>query len=193
MRKIPGLVKAVMDLCLHSLTQIYDDPAWASKDDAFDNYTGDEHDDDDEMSAYAAATLDRLAKALGGKVVWPTFRECSGPYFASGEWQRRRAALVSLSLILEGCKRTLLPQAGGAFNGTCAYAPRSLVRGFPRPLQLRQLVLDTVAYAKDPHLRVRHAALRALGQITLDFTDPNALETVSGADIYASLSSRDGM
>ena len=111
---MPGFVKAIIDLCLHSLTLIYDDPAWASKDDEFGSFSGDECDDDDEMAAVASGTLDRLAKALGGKVVWPTFRECVGPYFASGDWKFRRSALLSTSLVAEGCKRTLLPQVRGS-------------------------------------------------------------------------------
>lgn len=110
MRKIPGLVKAVLDLSLHALTLIYDDPAWAKKDDEFGSYTGDDSDEDDEMAAFAAGTLDRIAKALGGKIVWPTFKECVAPYFVASDWRHRRAALLAMSLVAEGCKRVLLPQ-----------------------------------------------------------------------------------
>lgn len=137
MRKVPGLVKSVVDLSLHSLTLVYDDPAWASKEDEFGNYVGDESDDDDEMASVAASTLDRLAKALGGKVVWPTFRECAAPYFASPKWQCRRAAVIAMSLIVEGCKRVLLPQVRGpAARQSCSRAqlhalPPSSLRSSP--------------------------------------------------------------
>ena len=40
-------------------------------------------------------------------------------------------------------------------------------------------------------MRVRHAALRTLGQITLDFTDPNAVDTVSaGPEVHAASAGR---
>ena len=59
-------------------------------------------------------------------------------------------------------------------------------------LQLRQLITDTVPFATDAHIRVRHAALRTLGQLTLDFTDPDAIDTVTAGDAYAPSTGRDG-
>lgn len=59
-------------------------------------------------------------------------------------------------------------------------------------MQLRQLVLDTIPFVGDAHPRVRHACLRTLGQLTLDFTDPNAIDTVSATDPYAPATGREG-
>ncbi len=162
-------VQAVIDLSLNALTLVDDDPLWATKYDDFGRYAGDESEDDDEMVSAGASALDRIAKAMGGKVVWPIFKECIKPYAVSEKWQLRRAAVLAMSLIVEGCKKVLLPQ-------------------------LRQLASDVVHFIADPHLRVRHIAFRTIGQIILDFTDPEAIETVggSGTDPYSAVTGKEG-
>jgi importin-5 len=167
--KIYIFLQAVIDLSLHSLTLVDDDPAWASKSDDFARYAGDESEDDDETASAGAAALDRIAKAMGGKVVWPVFKECVKQYASSSQWQHRRAAVLAMSLVVEGCKRVLLPQ-------------------------IRQLITDVSHFIADPHLRVRHMAFRTLGQIILDFTDPDAIETVggTGSDPYSAVTGKEG-
>jgi importin-5 len=162
--------QAVVDLSLYSLTLVDDDASWVKKADDFARYVGDESEDDDEMASAGASALDRIAKAMGGKVVWPIFKECIKPYAAADRWQLRRAAVIGTSLIVEGCKKVLLPQ-------------------------VRQLVTDIAHFVVDPHLRVRHAALRTLGQIILDFTDPDAIETIGGTglDPYGAVSGKEGV
>ena len=101
------------------------------------------------VRAQAAATaLDRISVALGGRSVWPTFARALGELMHSADWRARRAGLLGLSLIGEGCRKVLAPQIKDVIKG----------------------VLPSVA---DPHPRVRHAALRCLGQLIVDFSDPH--------------------
>ena len=153
------MVKAVIDAALHFLgTSITDDPAWASADENFNSYLGEADGDDegdDRLKTGAAAALDRISRAIGGKTVWPLFFASVSPMMGSTDWKQRTAGLLALSLIAEGCRKVLAPQ-------------------------IKEIVRSVIPFLSDAHPRVRHAGIRTLGQLIIDFQDPSAAAGAEG-------------
>ncbi|UYV65910.1 IPO5 [Cordylochernes scorpioides] len=120
------------------MMELEDSPEWARQD---SEPLGDE----DDMAVFGESSLDRIACALGGRImlplVTPSLQQLLG---AEGEWQARHAALMALSAIGEGCHKQMEP--------------------------LMPTVVETVLpFLLNPHPRVRHAACNALGQMATDF------------------------
>lgn len=90
--------------------------------------------------------LDRLATALAGKTMLPIILAQVQPMLASADWRHRRAALLALSLTAEGCQRAI-----GSM--------------------LRSLVSSIVPFVADAHPRVRHAAMRCIGMLSMYFNE----------------------
>lgn len=118
---------------------------------------GDEAESDSaDMVIAGASALDRLALGVGGKALWPILSEQVAPMLGSADWKHRRAALLAISLVSEGCKKFLAPQ-------------------------VRTVVSGVAGFVRDSHPRVRHAACRCLGEMIGDFSDPNSSEDNNGA------------
>lgn len=90
------------------------------------------------------STLDRLARTVGGKSVVPVCFQFIPQMLQSSDWQQRRAALMTISSIGEGCVKVMKPELGN----------------------IMQTILP---YSKDPHPRVRYAVCNAIGQMSTDF------------------------
>jgi hypothetical protein len=96
-------------------------------------------------------TIDRLSRAVGGKVIMPVLQARVTPLLANAaSWRARRGALLALHLAFSGARRFLAPS-------------------------IRTVTQSVIAFLQDPHPRVRNAAVRALGRIALDFADPEDL------------------
>lgn len=150
-RKFPALVEHILSLCLRFLSSTEDDDEWQTRDDDPLSFIGDEAESEaSDLLMAGAETSDRLAKAIGGKTLVPLFMSHWGRMTSSGDWKQKRAVLLALALIQDGCKKQMAPT-------------------------VRQMVQSVVPFLSDPHPRVRHAALRCLGQMAADFSDPNDL------------------
>ncbi|KAI9190858.1 importin subunit beta-3 [Polychytrium aggregatum] len=109
-------------------------------------YTTDVLEDDDNEEDYVVGeqTMDRLARNLGGASVLPVTFNVLSAMLGAQEWQRRHAALMAISAIGEGCKKQM-------------------------EADLKRVVDLVVPYTRDPHPRVRYAALNTIGQLSTDF------------------------
>ncbi|GAB2211296.1 hypothetical protein Droror1_Dr00016589 [Drosera rotundifolia] len=88
-------------------------------------------------------SLDRLAISLGGTTIVPVASEVLPAYFAATEWQKRHAAMICLAQIAEGCVKVMTKN-------------------------LEQVVSMVLNSFRDPHPRVRWAAINAIGQLSTD-------------------------
>lgn len=97
------------------------------------------------LFACGQESLDRIAIALGGKAVLPV-AESIIPQFLNNEhsWVHRHAALLALSQIGEGCQKQIEQKLGRVIS----------------------LALERF---RDPHPRVRWAAINCIGQMCTDF------------------------
>ena len=93
----------------------------------------------------AEAALDRLACALGGKMVMPHIIQAVPPMLQSKEWKHRYAGLMAISASAEGCKKAM-------------------------EANLQGIVMACLPYVADEHPRVRFACCNALGQMATDFS-----------------------
>ncbi|CAG0881849.1 unnamed protein product [Cyprideis torosa] len=131
-------VQVLVGLCLKLMATVDDDSSWETRD------TSNEDDDEEDLSTTAEQAIDRLALALGGKVVLPTIANTVPQMLQSERWQDRHAALFCLSSCGEGCHKQMEPLLG-------------------------QLIPNLVNFLRDPHPRVRYACCNALGQMATDF------------------------
>ncbi|KAJ4815234.1 ARM repeat superfamily protein [Rhynchospora pubera] len=99
----------------------------------------------DESGNYALAleSLDRLVFALGGNTIVKAAVDVLPDYLNNLYWKKRHAALVGLAQISHGCSKEMLQNLKGIIN----------------------TVLNSF---EDPNLRVRWAAINALGQLLID-------------------------
>ena len=153
MRKLPNVVKSIVETSLSLFHGTFREvPSWATSEEDFTSMLsqgGEEEVDEGEMKLReaSAASLDRIARAMGGKMVWPLFFAAAAPMLAAPDWRARAAGMLGLAQVTEGCRRMLAPR-------------------------VRDIVTSVLPFTADVHPRVRHAALRACGQLLLDFQDP---------------------
>lgn len=104
-----------------------------------------EDEDAGESSNYSVGQecLDRLSIALGGNTIVPVASELLPAYLAAPEWQKHHAALITLAQIAEGCSKVMIKN-------------------------LEQIVSMVLNSFRDPHPRVRWAAINAVGQLSTD-------------------------
>lgn len=144
-RKIGNFVQNVFPVALNMMLELEEEPEW---------YQEAEEDDPKEYTLFACGqeSLDRIAIALGGKVVLPV-GEAIIPQFLQNEasWVHRHAALLALSQIGEGCKKQIEVKLGRVIS----------------------LAIDRF---RDPHPRVRWAAINCIGQMCTDFGPSIQLE-----------------
>ena len=173
-RKVPELIEHIVNVSLKYLGMVDDSTkaqkAWESAEDDPNSYVGDETEDEETIVLVqaGAATIDRLASAIQGQTIVPLFQKQWAALSTSKNWKDRRAILLAFSLILEGCKRFLAPN-------------------------IKSYIDEVAPFLKDSHPRVRHAAIRCLGQMVVDFTEPNenANERESAALVAESMLSKD--
>ncbi|RYG46633.1 hypothetical protein EON67_09345, partial [archaeon] len=90
---------------------------------------------------------------LALQAMWPVVSAKIAPMLTSSDWKARRAALLAISLVSEGCKKFLVKI-------------------------IRTVVEGIIPFLSDAHPRVRHVAVRCLGELIGDFSDPSAQEGV---------------
>eukprot|EP01130_Rhizamoeba_saxonica_P013734 TRINITY_DN589_c0_g2_i1.p1 TRINITY_DN589_c0_g2~~TRINITY_DN589_c0_g2_i1.p1 ORF type:complete len:1097 (-),score=272.59 TRINITY_DN589_c0_g2_i1:62-3352(-) len=95
-------------------------------------------------SNVAEEFLDRFCIALEGATIVPVVSGHIGSFLNHEDWKYRHTGLMALSMIAEGCRDMLLPSLGNLID----------------------LLLPRF---KDPHPRVRWAAINAAGQMSTDF------------------------
>ncbi|XP_035828503.1 importin-5 [Aplysia californica] len=130
---IPLLVQQVLAL----MVDLEDEAEWSIQD------VEDDEDTDSNPIAGEAA-LDRLACALGGKIMLPQIVGNISQMLQHDDWKYRYAGLMAVSACGEGC-HTHMEQ------------------------MLANIVDAVLPFAADPHPRVRYAACNALGQLCTDF------------------------
>ena len=156
-RKLPRLVENILKLALTFLACVDDDDtAWAAADDNERSFVGEAEGEALEKGSFGAEACDRLAQAVGGKILLPIFLAETQPMLSSTDWRLRRAALMATGLVAEGSRRAMAPN-------------------------LRALCVCVIAFFNDPHPRVRHAAVRAMGQMCHDFGEMATLNADGGA------------
>ncbi|KAI9499421.1 hypothetical protein BDB00DRAFT_796249 [Zychaea mexicana] len=138
-RKVPNFASEVIPVAMEMVTDMEDDESWYTTDDL-------DEDDNEENYVMGESTLDRVARTLGGKIVVPVAFQYIPQMLQSSEWQQRRASLMAISSIGEGCVKVMKPE-------------------------LANIIQMIVPYLKDPHPRVRYAACNAIGQMSTDFAD----------------------
>ncbi|KAH1194365.1 Importin-5 [Glycine max] len=105
----------------------------------------DEDEDAGETSNYGFGQecLDRLSISLGGNTIVPVASELLPTYLAAPEWEKHHAALIALAQIAEGCSKVMIKNLE----------------------QVLSMILNSF---RDPHPRVRWAAINAIGQLSTD-------------------------
>jgi len=118
-------------------------------------------DDEEDVGPFFARAeegFDRLALSLGAALAPLVLQR--GEMVASGEWQGRHAALVTLMAAAEGCAKQMSPH-------------------------LDKLAKAVIAATQEQHPRVRHTATRCLSQFCADFN--GAFQAGYGDEILAAL------
>lgn len=105
-----------------------------------------EDEEDTEITNYDVGeeALDRLAIAMGGKVMVPVLFEHIQRLMKAPNWKERHAALMAISQSGEGCEKQMAQN-------------------------LEEILKMIVAMFADPHPRVRWAAINTVGQMCTDF------------------------
>ena len=147
-RKIPALVDHVLSLGLRFLSSFEEDSSWVNRDDDPNSYTGEEDDAESGLIQAGVNAVMRLSNAIRGKIFLPAFFSPNHwPRMStSPDWRERRAALLCYSLMLSGCKKEISPR-------------------------IDEVVKQIIPFINDPHQRVRHSAIRCLGQMAEEFSD----------------------
>eukprot|EP01027_Heterolobosea_sp_BB2_P017416 GEZU01024672.1.p1 GENE.GEZU01024672.1~~GEZU01024672.1.p1 ORF type:complete len:931 (-),score=263.30 GEZU01024672.1:811-3603(-) len=157
-KKVPSFAQNLVPLCMNMMLDIEEDDEWN------DTMTDD---DQFELTNYDVGleALDRLALALGGKLVQPIVFVCITPFLNSPDWKHRYAGLMTISQTAEGCKTQYETHLG-------------------------EIVKMALALFKDPHPRVRYAAIHCTAQLSTDFS-PNFQAVFHGMAVPALISAMD--
>eukprot|EP01119_Soliformovum_irregulare_P006133 TRINITY_DN1791_c0_g1_i1.p1 TRINITY_DN1791_c0_g1~~TRINITY_DN1791_c0_g1_i1.p1 ORF type:complete len:1082 (-),score=281.10 TRINITY_DN1791_c0_g1_i1:40-3285(-) len=135
-RRHPKFVDTLVPILLKMMVGIDDNHAWN---------TGD---DEDEVEITASdigeESLDRLALALGGKILVPILFGLLPQLMRDQNWKHRHTALMAISIIGEGCNKQLAPG-------------------------LAEIIKQILPFFSDSHPRVRWAACNTAGQMASDF------------------------
>ena len=137
MRRVPQFASSIIPIMLKWMTEHDDDPSWFDTQDLDDV-------DQEANETVGEQSMDRISRALLGKVVLPLAFAVIPSYLGSTEWQKRHAGLRCISAIGEGCVKHM---AG----------------------ELDKVVSLVLPHLQDEHPRVRHAACNAIGQMCTDF------------------------
>ncbi|KAF9809312.1 hypothetical protein IEO21_07461 [Rhodonia placenta] len=140
-RRVEGWTRAVVTGCLEGMGEIPEDETdiWLEAE------PGDDPTDDTYPHVYEQS-IDRLACALGGKVVLPPAFQSIPAMLASHDWRLRHAGLMAIAAIAEGTNKVMQHELGKVVD------------------------LITPMFA-DPHPRVRYAACQCIGQLCTDLEE----------------------
>ncbi|KAG0283826.1 hypothetical protein BGZ96_011804 [Linnemannia gamsii] len=140
-KRVPEFVKRIVPVSLEMMTELEDEAEWYMADDQ-------EDEDADTNSVIGEQAIDRLSRALGGKVILPVIFGYIPKMLANEqEWKCRHAGLMAISAMSEGCGRVM--------EG-----------------ELTKIVHMVVPFLRDSHARVRFAACHTIGQMATDFAGP---------------------
>jgi importin-5 len=116
--------------------------------------------EEDEFAEVGEQAFDRLARAIGGKVLFPLLMPLAEQALSSQDWKMRRSGLTAIALTAEGCKKAILPN-------------------------IAQLTRGIMGFFGDPHHRVRYAAIHCVGQFATDF--PGSFQKKAGSAVVPAL------
>ena len=118
--------------------------AWAMEPENEHQY--DDSTEDEELAVYGSGVTDRLGRAIGPRALLPVALPVIESLLGSDEWKKRKAALCALEMIGEGCKSGMQKNIGNIFT-------------------------MVVRFLRDPHPRVRYAAIHCIAQLAEDFRE----------------------
>ncbi|XP_076324305.1 importin-5-like isoform X2 [Tachypleus tridentatus] len=138
MRKLASKhIAQLVPLIFNMMIDLEEEENWAFSDETLD-------DDNDSNPVVGESAVDRLACALGGKVMLPLVVNILPTMLTSADWKHRYAGLMAIAAVGEGCHRHM-------------------------EASLPEIVDGILPYLQDPHPRVRFAVCNALGQMSTDF------------------------
>jgi hypothetical protein len=136
-KKIPKFNETIIQLCFDLITETLTE----------DNFDLDEEIDgpDYEVTLYDAGleTMDRLAFAVGGKVMAPLVLKTVETYMKKPDWKSKVAALMALSQTAESCREFFLPL-------------------------MPKIVTSVLQEIKSDTARLRYAAIHSIAQMCTD-------------------------
>lgn len=112
MKRVPGLVGALVDVLLGWLCGVAREAGWAA-------FAGAEA-ERDTRAAYAEEVLDRVCLALHGQTVVPALYARINALVRAADWRARHAALTAVTMSTEGCRAVLRRHAGELASTVCA-------------------------------------------------------------------------
>eukprot|EP00993_Chasmostoma_nieuportense_P006746 NODE_73_length_3445_cov_194.109705_g67_i0.p1 GENE.NODE_73_length_3445_cov_194.109705_g67_i0~~NODE_73_length_3445_cov_194.109705_g67_i0.p1 ORF type:complete len:1068 (-),score=282.68 NODE_73_length_3445_cov_194.109705_g67_i0:240-3272(-) len=152
-KKVPQFLEIIFPLAIKWVAQVEDEEDWGVT----------QEDDDEEITFHDVGmeSLDRLALALGGKVIQPIATTLIAKALEDPSWEARQAGLLALSQIAEGCTKQFAVNLGG-------------------------IVHMVLKHLGDSHRRVRWAAVHCIAQLCHDFS-PDLQTTFHSAILPALL------
>lgn len=144
-RKCAPLIAATLPLAFRLMSEVEEDESWAMQE--YNEMNSDGIDDVESCALVGEEAVFRLSRALQGNAILPVaFEILPGMLGDESSWQNRRAGLLGVGLLAEGCKKQMKSEL--------------------------QAVMDMVGPAmQDAHPRVRHAAITCIGTFAEDFSD----------------------
>ena len=106
----------------------------------------DDSTEDEELAVYGSSVADRLGRAIGPRALLPVALPMIESLLASAEWKKRKAALIALEMIGEGCKSGMQKNLGN-------------------------ILTMVIRFLRDPHPRVRYSAIHCIAQVAEDFQE----------------------
>ncbi|KAJ3394051.1 Importin-5 [Lobulomyces angularis] len=136
--KYPTLYQTLIPIVLQWIANVEDNPEWYTTNDLDDNEI-------EEDSIYGEQAMDRISRALGGRIVLPITFTIIPQLLGSARWQNRHAGLMAISAIAEGCQAIMAAE-------------------------LDKIISLVLPFYRDPHPRVRHSFCSCIGQLSTDFS-----------------------
>ncbi|KAF8827569.1 hypothetical protein HHX47_DHR4000278 [Lentinula edodes] len=145
-----GWIAVMVRACLEGMAELdeespYGTPGGLSRWLAEDPTTSSAAENDSPPALYEQS-LDRLACAMGGKVILPPSFQYIPSMMANYDWRSRHAGLMAIAAIAEGTGKVMANELG-------------------------RVVELVVPMFKDSHPRVRYAACQCVGQLCTDIED----------------------
>jgi hypothetical protein len=134
-RKQPVHLKNFVSLMLRMMTVVEENSSWNE---------GETSDYEDEQSDLGGESLDRTSLSIRGPALVPILFSMIPALLGAEDWRERRAGLMAISTVGEGCIQVLTPNL--------------------------DVIMEMIfPLFQDSHERVRWAACNAVGQLATDF------------------------
>lgn len=140
LREDARLLNSLFEVLLPSIPDDSPSDVWYTR----ETLDGDDDEDGWELYDAAISAIDRCSQALGGSAILPVAFNVIPKFLASSSWKHRYVALMAIAFLAEGCVDVLEER-------------------------LEELLRPIFHSFNDQHIRVRHAAIHALGQLCTDF------------------------